>query len=111
MFNSSKFSTDLQAGIKAIHERDFYEAHELLEDAWMQLEADDPCKKFLQGIIQLAVAAHLRSEGRDVGAKKVDLRANKSFEGSIGNPEYKSQVALFITEYQIDLMKIQQLCA
>ena len=41
----------------------------------MQLGLMILAEKFLQGIIQLAVAAHLRSEGRDVGAKKVDLRA------------------------------------
>ena len=47
--------TALEAGVEAYTSGDFFEAHELLEPAWMG--TDDPGERaFLQGLIKLAAA-------------------------------------------------------
>jgi len=52
---------------------EFFDAHEALEDVWRA--APGPEKKFLQGLIQVAVALHHHSRGNSVGARSVLKRA------------------------------------
>jgi predicted metal-dependent hydrolase len=63
----------LSEGIALINRAQFFEAHEVLEDAWR--EAPDPEKKFLQGLIQVAVAFHHHSRDNRVGAESLLRRA------------------------------------
>jgi uncharacterized protein len=51
----------------------FFEAHEALEDVWRA--APQPEKKFLQGLIQVAVALHHYGKGNLAGARSVLRRA------------------------------------
>ncbi|HVO63362.1 MAG TPA: DUF309 domain-containing protein [Terriglobales bacterium] len=60
-------------GIRLLNERQFFDAHEVLEDAWRVAPAEQ--KKFLQGLIQLAVALHHHSKGNTVGALSLLKRA------------------------------------
>ena len=64
--------------IKLFNQAKYYEAHEVLEEYWKQLQDNDH-KKLIQGVIQCAAALHLLQENRVVGAKKVWLRAQKNF--------------------------------
>ena len=59
----------LTAGIRLFNEGEFFEAHEVLEDAWRAAPRED--KAFLQGLVQLAVAFHHFSTGNKVGAASV----------------------------------------
>ncbi|MCE2929028.1 MAG: DUF309 domain-containing protein [Candidatus Caenarcaniphilales bacterium] len=61
----------------------FYDAHEFLEQHWNQ-EQDPEEKKYLQALIQIAVARHLLEQKRYVGAQKVIDRAIKNLEGIYG---------------------------
>ena len=47
----------------------FFDAHEALEDVWRAAPAAD--KKFLQGLIQVAVALYHHGNGNSVGARSV----------------------------------------
>ena len=60
-------------GIQLFNQAEFFEAHEVLEDVWRA--APDPEKKFLQGIIQIAVALHHHSRGNRAGAQSLMKRA------------------------------------
>jgi uncharacterized protein len=60
-------------GIQLFNQAEFFEAHEVLEDVWRA--APDPEKKFLQGIIQIAVALHHHSRGNRAGAHSLMKRA------------------------------------
>lgn len=60
-------------GIRLFNEKKFFDAHEVLEDVWRAAPLET--KKFLQGLIQLAVAFHHYSKGNTVGAVSLLKRA------------------------------------
>ncbi len=66
-------------GIKLFNTAAFFEAHEVLEDAWRAAPATE--KKFLQGLIQIAVALHHHSKGNLVGARSLLGRASRNLSG------------------------------
>ena len=63
-------------GIRLFNEHKFFDAHEVLEDVWRAAPPEQ--KKFLQGLIQLAVALHHHSTGNTVGAASVLKRAARN---------------------------------
>lgn len=63
-------------GIRLFNEGKFFDAHEVLEDVWRAAPAEQ--KKFLQGLIQLAVALHHHSKGNAVGALSLLERAARN---------------------------------
>jgi hypothetical protein len=60
-------------GVELFNRAAFFEAHEALEDVWRA--AARPEKKFLQGLIQVAVALHHHGNGNLAGARSVLRRA------------------------------------
>jgi predicted metal-dependent hydrolase len=60
-------------GIELFNRAAFFDAHEALEDVWRA--APRPEKKFLQGLIQVAVALHHHGNGNLAGARSVLRRA------------------------------------
>ena len=65
-------------GIKLFNRANFFEAHEVLEDVWRG--ARNPERKFLQSLIQIAVALHHHSRGNLVGARSLLARATRNLE-------------------------------
>ena len=65
-----------QRGLDLFNRGEFFEAHEVLEDVWRA--APEQERKFLQGLIQVAVALHHHSQGNIVGARSVLARARKN---------------------------------
>jgi uncharacterized protein len=65
--NTSRES--LERGIRLFNRGDFFEAHEVLEDVWRAAPPEQ--KRFLQGVVQLAVAFHHYSTGNRIGMKSV----------------------------------------
>jgi predicted metal-dependent hydrolase len=63
-------------GIRLFNAADFFEAHEVLEDVWRA--APEPERKFLQGLIQVAVALHHHSRGNRVGCRSLLERARRN---------------------------------
>jgi len=66
----------LITGIRLFNKGEFFEAHEVLEDVWRA--APESEKRFLQGLIQVAVALHHHSQGNLVGAQSVLARAARN---------------------------------
>jgi len=63
-------STDHFArGIEQFNQRQFFESHESWEAIWLQ--APEPDKTFLQGIIQVAAAFHHCARGNRAGAESL----------------------------------------
>jgi predicted metal-dependent hydrolase len=56
----------------------YFDAHEAWEDEWR--ESGDPERRWLQGLVQVAVALHHRSTGNIAGAESVMDRALKNLE-------------------------------
>jgi predicted metal-dependent hydrolase len=65
-----------RSGIELFNRAEFFEAHEVLEDVWRAAPANE--KRFLQGVIQVAVALHHYSRGNAVGACSLMRRAHKN---------------------------------
>ena len=65
-------------GIALFNEADFFAAHEALEEVWR--DAPGPERKFLQGLIQVAVAFHHHSKRNPTGARSLLKRALHNLE-------------------------------
>jgi predicted metal-dependent hydrolase len=63
-------------GLALFNEEEFFEAHEVLEDVWRP--APESERKFLQGLIQIAVALHHHSRGNLVGCRSLLARAHRN---------------------------------
>jgi predicted metal-dependent hydrolase len=63
-------------GIRHFNAREFYDAHEVWEDVWRESHGLE--KRFLQGLIQAAVAFHHHSTGNVAGACSLMERAHKN---------------------------------
>lgn len=66
------------AGLRAMNEGRYYDAHEFLEDAW---NADEgPGRDLYRALLQIAVAFYQIQRGNYRGAQKMFLRARQWFE-------------------------------
>ena len=68
--------TAYRRGLELFNAGEFFEAHEVLEDVWRAAPASE--KKFLQGLIQVAVGLHHHSRKNIVGARSLLARADKN---------------------------------
>jgi predicted metal-dependent hydrolase len=64
---------DLAHGLELFNRTQFFDAHEALEDVWRAAPQGE--KKFLQGLIQVAVALFHHGNGNSIGARSVLRRA------------------------------------
>jgi predicted metal-dependent hydrolase len=74
---------ELLRGINLFNDAQFFDAHEVLEDIWRAAPPEN--KKFLQGLVQVAVAFHHYSTGNRVGMRSVLERAIKNLAEPPGN--------------------------
>jgi predicted metal-dependent hydrolase len=56
-------------GIELFNQCEFFEAHEVWEDLWKDIQGPD--RRFYQGLIQVAVCLHHFGNGNIRGAKKL----------------------------------------
>jgi predicted metal-dependent hydrolase len=63
-------------GLTLFNSTHFFEAHEVLEDVWRA--EPEPERKFLQGLIQVAVALHHYSKGNQAGCRSLLERARRN---------------------------------
>jgi predicted metal-dependent hydrolase len=75
-------SLDVHRGIDLFNRTHFFDAHEVLEDVWRSVSLDQPLRRHLQGMVQLAVAFHHESRGNHVGARSVLERALRNLHGA-----------------------------
>ncbi|MBZ5599857.1 MAG: DUF309 domain-containing protein [Acidobacteriia bacterium] len=66
-------------GVDLFNSAEFFDAHEVLEDVWRAAPPAE--RKFLQGLIQVAVALHHHTRGNLVGARSLLQRAAKNLAG------------------------------
>ena len=65
-----------QRGLTLFNRGKYFDAHEVWEDVWRAAPVEE--KKFLQGLIQIAVALHHHSRGNAVGARSLLARAQRN---------------------------------
>ena len=66
---SKQYDSRYLAGIEHFNVCDFFEAHEVWEELWVDIEG--PTRKFYQGLIQVAVCLHHFGNGNIRGARKL----------------------------------------
>ena len=71
--NESVDSENYVRGMHLFNNAEFFDAHEVLEDIWRAAPPHN--KKFVQGLVQVAVAFHHYSTGNRVGMRSVLERA------------------------------------
>ena len=64
-----KFFENLAKGIELFNRQEFYEAHEVWEEAWIDELSDD--RLLLQGLIQVAAGFYKLQSGAPVGTVKL----------------------------------------
>jgi len=69
--------------VNLFNNANFFEAHEVWEDVWRP--AVEPEKKFLQGLIQVAVAVHHHSRGNLAGARSLLERGHRNLADYAGD--------------------------
>jgi predicted metal-dependent hydrolase len=70
---------DFRRAVNLFNSATFFEAHEIWEDIWR--EVSGPEKKFLQGLIQIAVALHHHATGNLAGARSLLERGYRNLNG------------------------------
>lgn len=74
-----------QEGIALFNRGQFFDCHEALEEVWLQSYGDR--KKFLQGLIQVAVALHHLRNGNLAGAQRLLAAAVEKLSGPVPDSE------------------------
>ncbi len=69
--------------MRLFNEAHFFDAHEILEDIWRAAPPEN--KKFVQGLVQVAVAFHHYSTGNRVGMRSVLERAVRNLGEPAGS--------------------------
>ena len=73
------------AGIVLFNQREFFDAHEVLEDLWNQCPNED--RRFYQAVLQAAVALHHFTSGNLRGAIKL-FKSGKAYMDVYPNPHH-----------------------
>jgi predicted metal-dependent hydrolase len=61
-------SSDLELGLELMRRREFFAAHEALEDAWRAAEPEE--KDFFQGLVHVTVAWYQAGRGNRTGCER-----------------------------------------
>ena len=89
-------------GIQLFNQRDFYEAHDPLEEAWMVTSS--PERDLYQGILQIGLAYFQITRGNARGALKMFKRGHKNL-----SPLGEHMLGIDITQLRADAEEVEQL--
>lgn len=67
-----------ERGVELFNAGEYFAAHEVLEDVWRPAAGEE--RRFLQGLIQIAVALHHYSNGNLAGARSLFKRGASKLE-------------------------------
>jgi predicted metal-dependent hydrolase len=87
-------------GIALYNQGEFYEAHEPLEEAWM--ETDSPERDLYQGILQIGLAYYQISRGNYRGALKMFRRGFRNL-----SPLDDSLLGIDLVRLQLDARSVE----
>ena len=92
------FHEQYREGLRLFNEEDFFECHEVFEELWSESLGND--KKFLQGMIQAAVALFHFGNENFGGAKKLYTTAHQKLE-VLGEQYMGIALARFLTDFEV----------
>jgi uncharacterized protein len=68
-------SSDLELGLELMRRREYFAAHEALEDAWRAAEPEE--KDFFQGLVHVTVAWYQAGRGNRTGCERQLEKASR----------------------------------
>ena len=93
---TTDFHEQYREGLRLFNEEDFFECHEVFEELWSESRGDD--KKFLQGLIQAAVALFHFGNENFGGAKKL-YNASREKLSPLGDDYMGIALARFLVDF------------
>lgn len=94
---TTDFHEQYREGLRLFNEEDFFECHEVFEELWSESMGDD--RKYLQGMIQAAVALFHFGNDNFGGAKKLYNSAHQRLE-VLGDVYMGIDLARFLTDFE-----------
>lgn len=85
-------------GLRLFNEEEFYDCHDVLEELWSETLGEE--KKFLQGLIQAAIALFHFGNENFGGAKKLYFSARKNLE-PYGEDYMGVQLGRFLADFEV----------
>ena len=94
---TTDFHEQYREGLRLFNEEDFFECHEVFEELWSESKGDD--KRFLQGLIQAAVALFHFGNENFGGAKKLYNAARDKLT-PLGDEYMGIALARFLADFE-----------
>jgi predicted metal-dependent hydrolase len=94
---AADFLEQYREGLRLFNEEDFFECHEVFEELWSESQGDD--KKYLQGMIQAAVALFHFGNENFGGAKKLYNSAHQKLT-PLGSPYMGIDLTRFLGDFE-----------
>ena len=92
------FQEQYREGLRLFNEEDFFECHEVFEELWSESKGDD--KRFLQGMIQAAVALFHFGNENFGGAKKLYNSAHEKLK-LLGDEYMGISLGRFLADFEL----------
>jgi predicted metal-dependent hydrolase len=94
---SEEYPEQYRAGLRLFNDEEFFDCHDVLEELWSELEG--PGKKYVQGLIQAAIALFHFGNENFGGAKKLYISARKNLD-PYGDEYMGVELGRFLTDFQ-----------
>lgn len=95
---TTDFRGQYREGLRLFNAEDFFECHEVFEELWAESKGDD--KRYLQGMIQAAVALFHFGNENFGGAKKLYLSATQKLV-PLGDEYMGIALARFLIDFEL----------
>lgn len=94
---TAEYPEQYRAGIKLFNEEEFFDCHDVLEELWSDMEGDG--RKYIQGLIQAAIALFHFGNENFGGAKKLYISARKNLD-PYGEEFMGVELGRFLADFQ-----------
>lgn len=93
----SDYPEQYREGLKLFNEEEFFDCHDVLEELWAETMGEE--KKYIQGLIQAAIALFHFGNENFGGAKKLYISARKNLD-PYGGHYMGVELGRFLTDFQ-----------
>lgn len=94
---TTEYPAQYREGLRLFNEEEFFDCHDVLEELWSETQGEE--KKFIQGLIQAAVALFHFGNENFGGAKKLYISSRKLLD-LYGDDYMGLQLGRFLTDFQ-----------
>ena len=92
-----EYSAQYRDGLRLFNEEEFYDCHDVLEELWSETLGEE--KKYIQGLIQAAIALFHFGNENFGGAKKLYISARKNLD-PYGETYMGVELGRFLIDFQ-----------